>query len=173
MSNSGLPAADGNPRPEAGPSSGAAPIHTQTQPNGNASAIANPSAGGPAGNGEASATGGPDVAQMFAARREEELARRDRSLAEFLVMLDGYKPLVRGPRARWLHHADVQIPEEVTEYYLQRSGFDCSDPRLYACVPVCCLGESLTVAESGCFRYRRRSLSLTSRATHTISPSCE
>lgn len=32
-----------------------------------------------------------------------------------MVMLDGYKPL---------------IPEEVTEYFLQRSGFDCSDPRL-------------------------------------------
>jgi len=25
---------------------------------------------------------------------------------------------------------DDQIPEEVTEYYLQKSGFDCSDPRL-------------------------------------------
>jgi transcription initiation factor TFIID subunit 10 len=44
----------------------------------------------------------PDLSQLFAARREEELARRDRSLAEFLVMLDGYKPLVRGglPRGR-------------------------------------------------------------------------
>lgn len=37
-----------------------------------------------------------DVSQAFAQRREEELARRDRSLAEFLVMLDGYKPLVSG-----------------------------------------------------------------------------
>ncbi|WWC91025.1 uncharacterized protein L201_005965 [Kwoniella dendrophila CBS 6074] len=57
----------------------------------------------------------PDLTELFAARREEELARRDRSLVEFLGMLDGYKPL---------------IPEEVTEYYLQRSGFECSDPRL-------------------------------------------
>lgn len=32
--------------------------------------------------------------QLFASRREEEIARSDRSLAEFLVMLDGYKPLV-------------------------------------------------------------------------------
>jgi transcription initiation factor TFIID subunit 10 len=35
-----------------------------------------------------------EEADIFAARREEENARRDRSLAEFLVMLDGYKPLV-------------------------------------------------------------------------------
>ena len=37
----------------------------------------------------------PDLSSLFAARREEEMARKDRSLAEFLVMLDGYKPLVR------------------------------------------------------------------------------
>lgn len=35
-----------------------------------------------------------DSSSAFAARRAEETARRDRSLAEFLVMLDGYKPLV-------------------------------------------------------------------------------
>lgn len=38
-----------------------------------------------------------DLNRIFAARREEEMARRDRSLAEFLVMLDGYKPLVSDP----------------------------------------------------------------------------
>jgi hypothetical protein len=42
----------------------------------------------------AAATDGQDVSQLFADRRAEEMARRDRSLAEFLVMLDGYKPLV-------------------------------------------------------------------------------
>ena len=36
----------------------------------------------------------PDMSALFAARREEEMSRKDRSLAEFLVMLDGYKPLV-------------------------------------------------------------------------------
>jgi transcription initiation factor TFIID subunit 10 len=62
---------------------------------------------------------------------EEDMARRDRTLAEFLVLLDGYKPLVRLLLAKsWSVVADFQIPEEVTEYYLQRSGFDCSDPRL-------------------------------------------
>lgn len=39
----------------------------------------------------------PDLSALFAARREEEMARKDRSLAEFLVMLDGYKPLVCPP----------------------------------------------------------------------------
>ena len=44
----------------------------------------------------ANGDGGPDMSQLFMAKREEELARRDRSLAEFLVMLDGYKPVVSG-----------------------------------------------------------------------------
>lgn len=43
-------------------------------------------------NGTADPT--TDISTVFAARREEEMARKDRSLAEFLVMLDGYKPLV-------------------------------------------------------------------------------
>jgi len=41
--------------------------------------------------------------------------RKDRSLVDFLIMLDDYEPL---------------IPDEVTEYYLQRVGFDCQDARL-------------------------------------------
>ncbi|EED80929.1 predicted protein, partial [Postia placenta Mad-698-R] len=44
-----------------------------------------------------------------------EEARKDRTLAEFLLMLDDYEPL---------------IPNEVTDYYLQRVGFDCEDVRL-------------------------------------------
>ena len=35
-----------------------------------------------------------ELTKLFTARREEDMARRDRTLAEFLVMLDGYKPLV-------------------------------------------------------------------------------
>jgi transcription initiation factor TFIID subunit 10 len=44
----------------------------------------------PRTNGDGTA----DMSLLFTAKREEELARRDRSLAEFLVMLDGYKPVV-------------------------------------------------------------------------------
>ncbi|OCF40581.1 hypothetical protein I317_05591 [Kwoniella heveanensis CBS 569] len=96
---------------------------------------------------------GMNLSELFAAKREEEIARRDRSLAEFLVMLDGYKPLVSdkhfnpnwpeskrdglegnisfgiGSTALAVRHA-LNIPEEITEYYLQRAGFECSDPRL-------------------------------------------
>ncbi|OXH23221.1 transcription initiation factor TFIID subunit 10 [Cryptococcus neoformans] len=92
QSNTSVPISSSGPAPGlAGNASASAPAATQTEPQ-------------------------PSNQDTFwAARREEEIARRDRSLAELLVMLDGYKPL---------------IPEEVTEYFLQRSGFDCSDPRL-------------------------------------------
>ncbi|TFK51725.1 transcription initiation factor IID TAF10 subunit, partial [Heliocybe sulcata] len=48
-------------------------------------------------------------------RQAAEEARKDRTLAEFLLMLDDYEPLV---------------PNEVTDYYLQRVGFECEDVRL-------------------------------------------
>ncbi|CAL1714740.1 unnamed protein product [Somion occarium] len=44
-----------------------------------------------------------------------EESRKDKTLAEFLLMLDDYDPL---------------IPNEVTDYYLQRVGFECDDVRL-------------------------------------------
>ncbi|KAL7280762.1 hypothetical protein ACG7TL_005706 [Trametes sanguinea] len=47
--------------------------------------------------------------------QNSEQARKDKTLAEFLLMLDDYEPL---------------IPNEVTEYYLQRVGFECDDVRL-------------------------------------------
>ncbi|KAH7094029.1 transcription initiation factor TFIID 23-30kDa subunit-domain-containing protein [Auriculariales sp. MPI-PUGE-AT-0066] len=48
-------------------------------------------------------------------RAEAEQARKDRTLAEFLLMLEDHEPL---------------IPEEVTDYYLQRVGFESDDPLL-------------------------------------------
>ncbi|KAI0704290.1 transcription initiation factor TFIID 23-30kDa subunit-domain-containing protein [Cytidiella melzeri] len=48
-------------------------------------------------------------------RQNSEGSRKDRTLAEFLLMLDDYEPL---------------IPNEVTDYYLQRVGFECEDVRL-------------------------------------------
>jgi len=53
--------------------------------------------------------------QQPLSRREEEEKRKDRTLAEFLSMLDGYRPL---------------IPDEVTDHYLEKVGFECEDLRL-------------------------------------------
>ncbi|KAH8104137.1 transcription initiation factor TFIID 23-30kDa subunit-domain-containing protein [Cristinia sonorae] len=53
--------------------------------------------------------------QQPPSRQTAEEARRNTTLAEFLLMLDDYEPL---------------IPNEVTDYYLQRVGFECEDPRL-------------------------------------------
>ncbi|KAF8141637.1 transcription initiation factor TFIID 23-30kDa subunit-domain-containing protein [Boletus edulis] len=55
------------------------------------------------------------VASQPQSRQAAEDARKDRTLAEFLLMLDEYEPL---------------IPNEVTDYYLQRVGFDSNDIRL-------------------------------------------
>jgi len=56
-----------------------------------------------------------DKPQLPNKKSDELQAKKDRSLAEFLLMLDEFKPL---------------IPSEVTDYYLQRVGFDCEDERL-------------------------------------------
>lgn len=60
-----------------------------------------------------SSTVGPST--QYQTRQAAEEARKDRTLAEFLLMLDEYEPL---------------IPTEVTDYYLQRVGFECDDVRL-------------------------------------------
>ncbi|KAG2011560.1 hypothetical protein CC2G_011663 [Coprinopsis cinerea AmutBmut pab1-1] len=53
--------------------------------------------------------------QSQQSRQALEEARKDRTLAEFMLMLDDYEPL---------------IPNEVTDYYLQKVGFECEDVRL-------------------------------------------
>ncbi|KAI8812619.1 transcription initiation factor TFIID 23-30kDa subunit-domain-containing protein [Cladochytrium replicatum] len=47
--------------------------------------------------------------------KDGELARKDRSLAELLLLMDDYSPI---------------IPDAVTDYYLSRSGIECDDVRL-------------------------------------------
>ncbi|KAF8606068.1 transcription initiation factor IID, TAF10 subunit [Ceratobasidium sp. AG-I] len=63
----------------------------------------------------AAGASGSGAAEPTSTRRADELARKDRTLAEFMLMLDEYDPL---------------IPNEVTDYYLQRAGFECDDVRL-------------------------------------------
>ncbi len=47
-------------------------------------------------------------------------------------MLDDYEPLVcvLFVECEAFSNISVKIPDEVTDYYLQRVGFDCQDARL-------------------------------------------
>ena len=83
------PMANGNHT--SGPSTPPRTINGDIQMNGGINSVSD---GSTRINGESQA----DMSRLFMARREEELARRDRSLAEFLIMLDGYKPVVSEDR---------------------------------------------------------------------------
>jgi len=65
--------------------------------------------------GEPSQAQNPTLISQTQSRRADEQARKDRTLVDFMTMLDDYEPL---------------IPSEVTEYYLQRVGFECEDVRM-------------------------------------------
>ncbi|KAG6815800.1 hypothetical protein H0H87_011244 [Tephrocybe sp. NHM501043] len=92
-------------------------ISQQTPAPASTSAAANASTPQETPQTQPSAVAGPSTApsQPQQTRQEAEEARKDRTLAEFLLMLDDYEPL---------------IPSEVTDYYLQRVGFECEDVRL-------------------------------------------
>lgn len=80
---------------QAGPS--ATPQQPQPLPNDTTTATTSNTNGNNAPgdeNKEAQDQSDIELTKLFTARREEDMARRDRTLAEFLVMLDGYKPLV-------------------------------------------------------------------------------
>lgn len=78
-------------------------------------------------------------------KKELEQDSKDLELAHLLEMMDEYKPIVRErpqelsplspsshltePLIRLCTH--TQIPDEVTDYYLQKSGFETDDVRVY------------------------------------------
>ncbi|BGP17699.1 hypothetical protein JCM10213_005277 [Rhodosporidiobolus nylandii] len=62
-------------------------------------------------NGQAQQQQGPPGRSY----KEVEQERKDLELSQLLDMMDDYKPI---------------IPDEVTDYYLQRSGFDTNDVRV-------------------------------------------
>ncbi|CAG8581977.1 2634_t:CDS:2, partial [Scutellospora calospora] len=64
---------------------------------------------------EDSVSGDEIVGEYEQESNKEEFLRKDRSLLEFLLLLDNFEPL---------------IPEFVTEYYLNRSGIQCDDVRV-------------------------------------------
>ena len=68
-------------------------------------------------------------------RQEQHQATENRTLAEFMLMLDDYEPLARldfSAYSLFLLTSSIilQIPNEVTDYYLQRVGVECQDIRL-------------------------------------------
>ncbi|KAF8159718.1 transcription initiation factor TFIID 23-30kDa subunit-domain-containing protein [Crassisporium funariophilum] len=98
MSNSQQPAGPGFAYPISSPYTPIPPEPPQTQTN--------------AATASSSSSTQPPATQS---RQAAEEARKDRTLADFMLMLDEYEPL---------------IPNEVTDYYLQRVGFECDDVRL-------------------------------------------
>jgi len=76
-------------------------------------AVTGPSQTQPATQTQPAAAASTSTGQT--ARQAAEQARKDRTLAEFMLMVDDFEPL---------------IPNEVTDYYLQRVGFECEDARL-------------------------------------------
>lgn len=95
-----------------------------------------------------------ELTKLFTAKRDEEMARRDRTLAEFLVMLDGYKPLV------CLCLAPLSPGKPLTVRYRRRllsTTYNAQDsivPTL-DCELILCLAENT----SSCVRKRLLSLS--------------
>jgi transcription initiation factor TFIID subunit 10 len=93
-------------------------------------------------------------------RQAAEEARKDRTLAEFMLMLDDYEPLVRKRfgcclfESSSLMRLELQIPNEVTDYYLQRVGFECDDVRLYV------NSISIYLVRTDSFSCRKRLLAL-------------
>lgn len=64
----------------------------------------------------------------------DEATKKDRALAEFMLMLDDYEPLVcfhtLPSRTTVANCSRAKISNEVTDYYLQRVGFETDDVRL-------------------------------------------
>ncbi|KAJ8661783.1 hypothetical protein O0I10_002591 [Lichtheimia ornata] len=88
------------------------PLHPQVTPQTMAAGGANAS-GVPGGipNAAAAATAAANNEPVV----DPELAKKEKTLAEFLAMMDSYTPI---------------IPDAVTDYYLSRTGFDCDDVRI-------------------------------------------
>lgn len=123
-----------------------------------------------------------DLNQLYQARREEEAARKDRSLAEFLVMLDGYKPLVssRSLRPR-ISYTRVSTKADQQRYPKRSRSITFNERGSTVLIQDCRSNSSISKCEhrvlkeigNASYPSPRRNSSLTSHGTHSISPNYE
>ncbi|KAH9817861.1 transcription initiation factor TFIID 23-30kDa subunit-domain-containing protein [Melampsora americana] len=71
--------------------------------------------------------------------KEQEMHQKDQELAQFLLKMDDYKPV---------------IPDEVAAYYLQRVGFECTDVRIQRLLALACQKFVADIAQDA-FGYAR------------------
>ncbi|KAL1659956.1 transcription initiation factor TFIID 23-30kDa subunit-domain-containing protein [Schizophyllum commune] len=100
---------------QASASTASVPVTSGAPVAGTSSALLAGTSSAPLAGTSSTQTAGAGSSAPGPSRQQVEEARKDRTLAEFLLMLDDYEPL---------------IPNEVTDYYLQRVGFECEDVRL-------------------------------------------
>ncbi|CEQ41535.1 SPOSA6832_03266 [Sporobolomyces salmonicolor] len=103
------------PQPPPGPSTSASPSKQQQQQQQQHNGTAPPP---------------PPADDTPKSKKDFDQERRDLELAELLDMMDDYKPIVSS--ALFL---PGQIPDEVTDFYLQRAGFDTNDVRVSVSTP--------------------------------------
>ena len=64
-------------------------------------------------------------------KQKEAQLKHDKKLSEFLGLLETNEPLVGLISPLVVRFIDIlQIPDQVTDHYLNKAGFECNDPRL-------------------------------------------
>lgn len=112
-------------------------------------------------------TSAPDPSKS---KKEQKQEQRDLELSQLLEQMDEYNPIASLSLAPPLSPSLVanfpvpvlQIPDEVTDYYLQRSGFDTNDVRVSVLSSVCALrfACSLPPRFPSCVPFSKRLLGL-------------
>ncbi|EGG10106.1 uncharacterized protein MELLADRAFT_71051 [Melampsora larici-populina 98AG31] len=126
------------------------PAHLQTihpsalaSPTVNHTPLAGPQSVPPSLNGANPSASTPVVTDPFHSNgmslKEQEMHQKDQELAQFLLKMDDYKPV---------------IPDEVAAYYLQRVGFECTDVRIQRLLALACQKFVADIAQDA-FGYAR------------------
>ncbi|KAG0146673.1 hypothetical protein CROQUDRAFT_657020 [Cronartium quercuum f. sp. fusiforme G11] len=146
------PLSSSNPHSASGHSSvaSALPAHLQSlypstlsSPTFAPASLAGPSSSAPLANGASPSVSTPVANDPFHSNgmslKEQEMHQKDQELAQFLLKMDDYKPV---------------IPDEVAAYYLQRVGFECTDVRVQRLLALACQKFVADIAQDA-FGYAR------------------